>query len=73
MGKAWRIVLYIAAGLLAVGIVLLGAAWLTGASIVRIEELVLGGKGGLNVWLQNGVDSVLAFLRNAAETVKSFF
>ena len=73
MGKAWRIVLYIAAGLLVVGFVLLGAAWLTGASIVRIEELVLSGKGGLNVWLQNGVDSVLAFLRNAAETVKSFF
>lgn len=73
MSRAWRIVLYLVLGLLAAGIVLLGAAWITGASIGRIEELALGGKGGLQLWLQNGADAVRSFLANAWELVRGIF
>ena len=73
MGKAWRVVLYIVFGLIALGLVLLGAAWLTGASVPRIEELVFGARGGLSVWLQTGVDRVLAFLTDARDLVMSLF
>ncbi len=71
MGKVWRVVLYIVFGMIAFGLVLLGAAWITGASIFRIEELVLGGKGGLSVWFQTGVDRVLTFLTDARDLVMS--
>ena len=73
MSKAWRIVLFIVLGLLAAGVVLAGAGWLTGASLVRIEELVLGGKGGLQTWLQTGVDRVLAFLTGLPERIVNIF
>ena len=73
MSRAWRTILYIVLGLLAAGVVLLGAAWLTGASVERIETLVLGGPGGLGVWLDKGLQSVLDFLSGAWETVRSFF
>jgi hypothetical protein len=62
--------MYIVLGLFAAGVVLLGAAWVTGASVGRIEELAFGGTGGLTVWLQNTLDRVLAFLDNALATVK---
>ena len=73
MGQAWRIVLYLVLGLLAAGIVLLGAAWITGAALWRIEELALGGRGGLQIWLQNGADAVRTFLTNAWELVRGIF
>ena len=73
MSRAWRTILYIVLGLLVAGVVLLGAAWLTGASVERIETLVLGGPGGLRVWLDKGLQSVLDFLSGAWETVRSFF
>ena len=73
MGRSWRAVLYIVFGMIALGLVLLGAAWLTGASLPRIEELVLGGRGGLSVWLQTGIDRVLAFLAAARDLVMSLF
>ena len=73
MGRAWRVVLYIVCGMIALGLVLVGAAWLTGASVPRIEELVFGGRGGLSVWLRTGVDRVLAFLTDARDLVMSLF
>ncbi len=50
MGKAWRIVMTVVVFLAVAGVVLIGAAWLTGASPVRIVELVFGGREGLEAW-----------------------
>ena len=50
MAKAWRVVLIIVVFLAAAGIVLIGAAWLTGASPARIVELVFDGPEGVAVW-----------------------
>ena len=54
MSKVWRFVLYLAAALVIAGVVLLGAAWVTGASIHRIVELVFGGQAELDAWLREG-------------------
>lgn len=69
MGKAWRVVLTVVIALLVIGIVLVGAAWITGASPDRIVELVFGGQAGLEARLetikntaQNMWDSFTAFL-----------
>ena len=70
MSRAWKIVMFIVLGLLVAGILLLGTAWVTGASVGRIEELAFGGAGGLTAWLQSILDRVLAFLDNALATVK---
>lgn len=43
MTRAWRVVLWIVMALLAAGIVLAGAGWLTGASLPRMAELLFGG------------------------------
>ncbi|MBE6997266.1 MAG: hypothetical protein E7427_03750 [Ruminococcaceae bacterium] len=51
MAKAWRVVLTIAVCLIAAGLLLLGAAWLTGTSTTRIAELVFG-ESGFSGWLQ---------------------
>ena len=71
MGKAWRIVLTVVIALLVIGVVLVGAAWITGASPARIVELVFGGREGLEAWLgtvkntaQNAWDAFTAFLVN---------
>ncbi len=58
MGKAWRIVLTVVVFLAVAGIVLMGAAWLTGASPARIAELVFGGPEELRAWWDNTLRSV---------------
>ena len=60
MGKAWRIVLTVVVFLAVAGIVLMGAAWLTGASPARIAELVFGGPEELRAWWDNTLTSVQA-------------
>ena len=68
MAKAWRAVLIIAAFLAAAGVVLMGAAWLTGASPVRIVELVFDGPEGLQRWwdtAQRSAGSLWESLRTA--------
>ena len=62
MGRAWRIVLTVVVFLLVAGVVLMGAAWLTGASPARIAELVFGGPEGLRAWWENTLRSVQAVL-----------
>lgn len=47
MTRSWRIVLWIAAALLAAGLVLAGAGWLSGASTGRIVNEVFGNRAGL--------------------------
>ena len=71
MGKAWRVVLTVVIALFVIGLVLVGAAWITGASPERIVELVFGGREGLETWwqtanstAQNAWDSLTAFLEN---------
>lgn len=71
MGKAWRIVLTVVISLMVIGLVLVGAAWITGASPERIVELVFGGREGLEAWwetavqtAQNAWDSLIAFIEN---------
>jgi hypothetical protein len=68
MAKAWRIVLIVVVFLAAAGAVLLGAAFLTGASVPRIVELVFGGQEGFELWqrtaagtAQRSWDAVTAF------------
>ena len=73
MSRVWRVVLFIALALVAAGIVLMGAGWLTGASAPRIAELVFGGQAELNAWLQSGLDRVRALWASAAEWVGSIF
>ena len=70
MEKAGRIVLWLALVLLAAGIVLIGAAWLTGTSPDRIVELVFNGPEGLQAWLRDAGetarrawDSGIAYLK----------
>lgn len=55
MSRMWRIVLFAAAALLGLGLVLLGAGWLTGGSVSRIVELVFGGQEELNTWFREGL------------------
>ena len=55
MSRMWRIVLFAAAALLGLGLVLLGAGWITGGSVSRIVELVFGGPEELDVWFREGL------------------
>lgn len=71
MGRIWRIVLTVVVFLVVAGLVLIGAAWLTGASLVRIEELVFGGTAGFEAWRQTALqtaqslwDAVTGFFTN---------
>ena len=61
MNKIWRVISCIAAALIAVGVVLIGAGLLTGASLHRIAELVFGGETELEDWFRGGVDRALLF------------
>ena len=51
MTRSWRIVLWIAAALLAAGLVLAGAGLLSGASTGRIISEVFGSRAGLQAEL----------------------
>ena len=69
MGKAWRIVMTVVVFLAVAGVVLIGAAWLTGASPVRIVELVFGGRAGLEArW-----NAALNAARSVWGSVTGFF
>ena len=73
MGRAWRIVLTVVLVLLAAGVVLLGAAWLTGASVGRIVELVFGGQAELEAWLRAGLERANALWTGALEQIRALF
>ena len=73
MAKAWRTVLLAVLVLLAAGVVLMGAAWLTGASVPRIVELVFGGQAGLDAWAQSALRRVQAIWTGVIEQIESFF
>ena len=71
MNKIWRIVSAIALILVALGILLLGAAWLTGASVSRIVEMVFGGQAELDAWFHAGLDRAQALWTAALEQIKA--
>ena len=73
MNKLWRTVMTIALILVAAGIVLLGAAWVTGASIPRIIEMVFGGRDELNAWLSAGLDRARALGAGTLDQIRAFF
>ena len=73
MSRAWRVVLTLVLILLAAGVVLLGAAWLTGASVQRAIELVFGGQTELEEWLRAGLDRANALWTAALEQLKAIF
>ena len=73
MGKAWKAVITLAALLLVLGLVLVGAAWLTGASPLRIVELVFNGRTGLRSWWDASVQSALDLWDNAVRFVTGLF
>lgn len=62
MAKVWRIVLWLALGLAAAGLVLGGAGWLTGASPERIYDIVSGRAGVAAVELPAWIVSVRSLL-----------
>ena len=73
MGKAWRIVISLVLFLLVAGLVLLGAAWLTGASPLRIVELVFNGRTGLKSWWEESVRSAQTVWDEALRYVSGLF
>ena len=73
MGKAWRVVLWLVGLLLVIGLVLLGAAWLTGASPARIVELVFNGRTGLKSWWEAYEQSAQAFWDSARDYLRGLF
>ena len=66
MSNAWRIVLWIAGILLAAGIVLGGAGWLTGASLPRMADVLFGGVEEARAAAQATLDRGLDLLHSAA-------
>ena len=73
MGKAWRIVMTVVVFLAVAGVVLIGAAWLTGASFPRIVELVFDGRAGLDAWLHAGLDRAQAVWTDVLAQIKAIF
>ncbi len=73
MSRVWRIVMFIVLALIAAGVVLAGAALLTGASIPRIIELVFGGQAELEIWFRGGVDRACALWSGALELLRNLF
>lgn len=59
MTKAWRTVGWIVLILLAAGIVLGGAGWLTGASPSRMIDMVFGGTDAARAAAQEALDRLL--------------
>ena len=64
MTRSWRIILWIAAALLAAGLVLAGAGWLSGASTGRIINEVFGNRAGLTAELDGVKAQFLALLKD---------
>lgn len=73
MSKIWRVVITVALGLIAAGLVLLGAALLTGASVERIAELTFGGQAEMRAAVQAVLDRAGAVWAGVLEQIRSFF
>ena len=73
MSRIWRVVMFIVLALAAAGVVLIGAALLTGASVPRIIELVFGGQAELEAWFRDGVDRAYALWSGALELLRNLF
>ena len=62
MAKVWRIVLWCVLILLAAGILLGGAGWLTGASVTRMADTVFGGmeeaRTAAHAAVEQGIDTL---------------
>ena len=73
MGKAWRVVLTVAAVLAVAGVVLIGAAWLTGTSPARIVELIFDGPAGLQRWWDTARQSAASLWESARTAILNLF
>lgn len=73
MSRAWKAIGILVLFLLAAGVVLLGAAWLTGASFPRIVELVFDSRAGLEAWLHAGLDRAQAVWTDVLTQIKAIF
>ena len=73
MAKAWRVVLTVVVFLAAAGVVLIGAAWLTGASPARIVELVFDGPEGLQRWWDTAQQSAASLWESARTAILNLF
>ncbi len=73
MTKAWRIVLWTALALVVAGAVLGGIGWLTGASPVRMADVLFGGTDGFYAALHAAADTALARLTGAWQALVSLF
>ena len=69
MAKAWRIVGWIVVILLAAGIVLGGAGWLTGASLPRMIDMVFGGGAAA----RSAAEGALEQIGGLWDSVKALF
>lgn len=66
MSKAWKVFLWIAGILLAAGIVLGGAGWLTGASPVRMADVLFGDVESARASAQAALGRFTDLLRSVA-------
>ena len=77
MSKAWRIFLWAAGILLAAGIVLGGAGWLTGASLPRMADVLYGGtdeaRAAAQAALERGADALRSVASLFSSLVASLF
>ena len=73
MAKAWRVVLTVVIFFVAAGAVLVGAAWLTGASPTRIVELVFDGPEGLQRWWDTAQQSAAGLWESARTAILNLF
>lgn len=69
MTRAWKIVCWVAAALFVVGLVLIGAGLLSGASTHRILNEAFGGQDGFRTWL----DGLWAQLRALPALLRELF
>ena len=73
MTKAWRIVLWAVLALIVGGAVLAGIGWLTGASPVRMADLLFGSVDGFYTAMQTAADTAAARLSGAWQAVIALF
>ncbi len=73
MTRAWKFVLVFVLLLFAAGVVLLGAAWLTGASLHRVIELVFDVRAGFDAWTATVLSRANTLWAGLIEQIKAFF
>lgn len=73
MTKIWRVVIWIVLLLFALGLVLGGMGWLTGASLPRMAEMVFGGRAAANEAVSTAGGRLVAAARELLQQLRGTF